>query len=274
MHVGTQQFSTAGEDLEYLARHGVFNKNENNIAFHREYGWDVEELAQKKEKCAGFGINMEMVAIPVAQLNVNGGQVPNYMLGNYEEGDREIELVCNMIRQASEAGIPAVKYFLCEMENQRTESTPPWPRWFDLQHLGPGKGEGHAAEVRRTRDRRDELGPDHLLPGAGGARGDRVQGSHGLPSLRPVAAARLSLRGPRARRFRGVQTLHRDLSQSLPRRQPLPRLHGGEFPGSPQRRAGHHPLLWVRATRSSSATSATSSVDGTSSRKSGPTKGS
>ena len=125
MHVGTQQFSTADEDLEYLARHGVFNKNENNIAFHREYGWDVEELAQKKEKCAGFGINMEMVAIPVAQLNVNGGQVPNYMLGNYEEGDREIELVCNMIRQASEAGIPAVKYFLCEMENQRTESVPP-----------------------------------------------------------------------------------------------------------------------------------------------------
>ena len=68
---------------------------------------------------------MEMVAIPIAQLNVNGGAVPNYMLGNYDEGDQEIELVCNMIRQAAEADIPAVKYFLCEMENQRTESTPP-----------------------------------------------------------------------------------------------------------------------------------------------------
>ena len=47
------------------------------------------------------------------------------MLGNYDEGDQEIELVCNMVRQAAEAGIPAVKYFLCEMENQRTESNPP-----------------------------------------------------------------------------------------------------------------------------------------------------
>ena len=106
MHVGTQQFSTAVEDLEYLARHGVFNKNENNITFHREYGWDVDELAAKKEKCARFGINMEMVALPIAQFNVDGGQVPNYMLGKYEEGDKEIELVCNMVRQASEAGIP------------------------------------------------------------------------------------------------------------------------------------------------------------------------
>ena len=125
MHVGTQQFNTSDEDLEYLARHGVFNKNENFITFHREYGWDVDELKQKKEKCARFGIDMEMVAIPIARLNASGGEIPDYMLGNREEGDREIGLVCNMIRQAAEAGIPAVKYYLCAMENQRTESTPP-----------------------------------------------------------------------------------------------------------------------------------------------------
>jgi mannonate dehydratase len=47
------------------------------------------------------------------------------MLGNREEGDKEIELVCNMVRQAAEAGIPAVKYYLCALENQRTESKPP-----------------------------------------------------------------------------------------------------------------------------------------------------
>ena len=125
MHVGTQQFNTSDEDLEYLARHGVFNKNENFITFHREYGWDVAELKQKREKCARFGIDMEMVAIPISRLNASGGEIPDYMLGNREEGDREIELVCNMIRQAAEAGIPAVKYYLCAMENQRTESTPP-----------------------------------------------------------------------------------------------------------------------------------------------------
>ncbi|MAT76028.1 hypothetical protein CMK14_12875 [Candidatus Poribacteria bacterium] len=68
---------------------------------------------------------MEMAAIPVAQLNVDGRGVPNFMLGNYTEGNKEIELFCNMVRQAAEAGIPAVKYYLCEMENQRPESKPP-----------------------------------------------------------------------------------------------------------------------------------------------------
>ena len=125
MHVGTQQFNTSDKDLEYLARHGVFNKNENFITFHRVYGWDVAELVEKKEKCASFGIDMEMVRLPTSLLNVNGGEIPNFMLGNYEEGDKEIDLVCDMIRQAAEAGIPAVKYMLCEMEHQRTESDPP-----------------------------------------------------------------------------------------------------------------------------------------------------
>ena len=37
MHVGTQQFNTSDDDLEYLVRHGVFKKSENFITFHREY---------------------------------------------------------------------------------------------------------------------------------------------------------------------------------------------------------------------------------------------
>ena len=52
MHVGTQQFNTSDKDLEYLARHGVFNKNENFITFHRAYGWDVKELKEKGKMCS------------------------------------------------------------------------------------------------------------------------------------------------------------------------------------------------------------------------------
>ena len=67
-------------------------------------------MIKKKEKCAKFEIDMEMLAIPIANLNVNGGDIPNFMLGNNTEGDKEIELVCNMVRQAAEAGIAAVNY--------------------------------------------------------------------------------------------------------------------------------------------------------------------
>ncbi|HCL28504.1 MAG TPA: hypothetical protein DIC52_08725, partial [Candidatus Latescibacteria bacterium] len=125
MHAGTQQFTTTDKDLEFLARHGVTAKNENSITFDRDRGWDVTELIEKKEKCARFGVNMEMVAIPTHALNRDGSSVPAYMRGDFTAGDEEIELVCKLIRQTAEAGIPAVKYFLCEMENQRTESVPP-----------------------------------------------------------------------------------------------------------------------------------------------------
>ena len=125
MHAGTQQFTTTDKDLEFLARHGVMAKNENFLTFDRDVGWDVAELTAKKEKCDRFGVDMEMVAIPITELNRDGGSIPAYMLGDFAKGDEEIELVCKLIRQAAEAGIPAVKYYLCEMENQRTDSVPP-----------------------------------------------------------------------------------------------------------------------------------------------------
>ncbi len=173
MHVGTQQFSTSDEDLTFLARYGVRAKNENNIEFHREYGWDVAELAAKKEKCARYGIDMEMVAIPMAALNIDGGPTPDFMLGQSERGDREIELVCNMIRQAAEAGIPAVKYYLCEMENQRTQSTPP----------GRGDSVYSTWDLAAAQDR----GPRYAEPVSEAANWERI--THFLERVVPVAEA-------------------------------------------------------------------------------------
>ncbi|MDP6776967.1 MAG: mannonate dehydratase [Candidatus Latescibacteria bacterium] len=124
MHVGTQRFGTSDAHLEYLVRLGVNSMAATDITFDPERGWDAEELGAKKEKCASHGIDLEMVALPIHQFNEDGGSIPNYMLGNRAKGEKEIELVCKMIRATSDAGIPAVKYFLCEMENQRTESVP------------------------------------------------------------------------------------------------------------------------------------------------------
>ena len=197
MHVGTQQFNTSDEDLEYLARHGVFNKNENFIAFHREYGWDVEELVAKKEKCARFGINMEMVALPIHQFNVNGEAVPNFMMGNYEEGDKEIELVINMVRQAAEAGNPSHQVLPLRPRKPAHRKHAPRSRRLHLQHLGPRKGRRRYAALRQTSHRSGKLASHHVFLGKSHSGRHRVQGSHGLPSLRPLAAARLSGRRSR-----------------------------------------------------------------------------
>lgn len=124
MHVGTQRFTTSDEHLEFLARHGVFSMSVSDITFYRDRGWDAEEIAEKRARCARYGIDVEMVELPIPRLNVDGEQVPHYMRGDWKKGEKEIDLVCKMVRATAEAGIPAIKYYLCEMENQRTESVP------------------------------------------------------------------------------------------------------------------------------------------------------
>ena len=124
LHLGTQRFLTTDEHLEFLARHGVHNMALNTMPVDRECGWDVDWLGAQKEKALSYGVTLEMVALPVGKLNEEGS-TPNYMLGDFDKGKQEVELVCKMVRAAGEAGIPAIKYFLCEMENQRTESVPP-----------------------------------------------------------------------------------------------------------------------------------------------------
>ena len=47
MHVGTQRFNVTDEHLGFLARCGVNAMAVNDITFHRDIGWDVEELAAK-----------------------------------------------------------------------------------------------------------------------------------------------------------------------------------------------------------------------------------
>jgi mannonate dehydratase len=127
MHIGTQRFTTSDEHLAFLARCGVTHMAINDARIITDdpgSGWTVEELVAQKEKAAGHGIVVEMAALPVQLLNRNGGSVPQFMLGDFKAGEKEVEIACGMIRAASEAGIPALKYFLCEMENQRTESLP------------------------------------------------------------------------------------------------------------------------------------------------------
>ena len=139
MHIGTQRFSTSDEHLEFLARCGVTNMAINDareITPDPSRGWTVEEIVEKKEKAAKHGITVEMVALPVQHLNVDGGFVPEFMRGNRKDGEKEIEIACDMVRVAADAGVPALKYFLCEMENQRTESVPPRARGHSLFHVG------------------------------------------------------------------------------------------------------------------------------------------
>ena len=124
LHIGTQRFTTSEDDLNFLNRHGVSYMALNTMPVDRDIGWDVDWLMGEKDKCEKFDIDLEMVALPVQSISEDGLSIPAFMRGDFKAGEIEIDLLCRMIKVAGEAGIPAMKYFLCEMENQRTESLP------------------------------------------------------------------------------------------------------------------------------------------------------
>ena len=91
MHVGTQRFDTTDEHLAFLGRLGVNSMAANDITFDRERGWDADELAEKREKCRRYGVDLEMVALPLHQFNDDGGSDAQLYAGKLEkgrEGDR------------------------------------------------------------------------------------------------------------------------------------------------------------------------------------------
>jgi mannonate dehydratase len=76
------------------------------------------------EQNGKHGVRVDMVPLPFDKFTAKGAQAPDYMLCICSEGDRQIDQICDMIRIVSKAGIPAIKYFLCESPNQRTEQVP------------------------------------------------------------------------------------------------------------------------------------------------------
>jgi len=70
-----------------------------------------------------FGIKLDMVPLPLSSSPIERAENPNIMLGKSPERDREIDRICQMIRNAAKAGIPAVKYNLTILGVVRTQAT-------------------------------------------------------------------------------------------------------------------------------------------------------
>ncbi len=72
--------------------------------------WSVEALMKFRERIESFGIRLEMIPLPLSSAYITRAENPNIMLGKSPERDREIDHICQMIRNAALAGIPALKY--------------------------------------------------------------------------------------------------------------------------------------------------------------------
>ena len=70
------------------------------------------------------------------------------MLGKSPERDREIDDICQMIRNASRAGIPALKYNMT-LHRRRAHGHRAGPRRRALQHVRVRQGRGRSAALTK-----------------------------------------------------------------------------------------------------------------------------
>ncbi len=123
MTVGTQHDSS-DEVLGVLAAFGVNHICSTLPSRTLDASWSVEGLTKLRERVESFGITLDMVPLPMSSSPIARMESPNIMLGKSPERDREIDDICQMIRNASRAGIPSLKYNLTILGVVRTESTP------------------------------------------------------------------------------------------------------------------------------------------------------
>ena len=80
-------------------------------------------MKRLRERVESHGLRLEMVPLPLSSAYITRSENPNIMLGKSPERDREIDGICQMIRNAAQAGIPALKYNMTILGVVRTEPT-------------------------------------------------------------------------------------------------------------------------------------------------------
>jgi mannonate dehydratase len=198
MKVGTQH-GDSNEILRVLAAFGVNHICSRLPSDRLDEHWSVDGLARLRERIESFGLTLDTVPLPMSSNYITQFELPNIMLGKSPDRDREIDNVCQMIRNAARVGIPTLKYNMTFLGVIRTEST---------------RGRGGADYSTFVYDRAKQEPP---LTEAGPIDADRYweRITYFLERVVPVAAeykTRLACHPqdpgmPRIKGFRGVDTV-------------------------------------------------------------------
>src|SRR5690349_21511590 len=117
------QHRSSDADLRVLAALGVSHICSALPSRSFDENWSVEGLTKLRERIESFSIKLDMVPLPLSSTPIGRAENPNIMMGKSPERDREIDRICQMIRNAAKAGIPAVKYNLTILGVVRTTPT-------------------------------------------------------------------------------------------------------------------------------------------------------
>jgi len=122
MKAGTQHDSS-DDVLRVLAAFGVDHICSALPSTKLDGQWSVDGLTHLRERVESHGIALDMVPLPMSSNYITRFENPGILLGKSPDRDREIDTICQMIRNAARAGIPALKYNLNILGVVRTEPT-------------------------------------------------------------------------------------------------------------------------------------------------------
>lgn len=105
-----------------MAAFGVTHICSSVVSRRFDESWSAESLTKLRERVESYGIKLEMLALPMSSVAVENAENPNILLGKDPERDREIDNICQIVRNCARAGIPSAKYAFTLLGVLRTES--------------------------------------------------------------------------------------------------------------------------------------------------------
>ena len=150
MYIGTQFGCRHDTDIEVLAQLGVMHVDQTPSEPWQD--WTADTLQAMRDRFDRYGIDLEMIHIPLGSRSAFVNAAGAIFLGPSDERDRQIERVCETVRMAAAAGLRGLNYNITLLGHLRTE-----PRYgrggaklssFELDKLDQSLGtfEGGAAD--------------------------------------------------------------------------------------------------------------------------------
>ncbi len=104
MKAGTQH-GDSDEILRAMAGFGVVHICSRLPSERFDAEWSVEGLTRLRERVESFGVTLDMVPLPLSSSEISRSENPAVLLASAER-DRQIDDICQMIRNTARAGIP------------------------------------------------------------------------------------------------------------------------------------------------------------------------
>jgi mannonate dehydratase len=104
-----------------MRRTGKFSIQSGSAAGPPAENWTEEGVTKLRARVEKYGLQLEMVPLPLSCRNIVSAENPDIMLGKSPARDQEIDEICEMIRIAGRVGVPSVQYYLTLNGMVRTE---------------------------------------------------------------------------------------------------------------------------------------------------------